>query len=116
MSIILKFQVTILLSYCIGQMASSVTNTPIVDVVICGGGLGGLALANGLINDGFSVACFEKNGKFRPTGAMTGLAPNAFKALNHLKPGGSVYILYIHIIYIYVCIYVYIYIYKCIHI
>lgn len=65
----------------------AVTIAPIVDVVICGGGLGGLALANGLLNMGLKVVCCEKNSEFRPTGANLGLAPNAFKALNLLKPG-----------------------------
>jgi 2-polyprenyl-6-methoxyphenol hydroxylase-like FAD-dependent oxidoreductase len=86
-SVFLQLQATILLSNYISQgLASSVTIKPMVDVVICGGGLGGLALANGLINNGFSVACFEKNGEIWPTGAMTILKPNAFKALKDLKP------------------------------
>lgn len=85
-SIFFQLQATILLSYYINQiLASSVTIKPMVDVVICGGGLGGLALANGLINNRCSVACFEKYGEIWPSGAMTILKPNAFKALKDLK-------------------------------
>lgn len=60
---------------------------PVVDVVICGGGLGGLALANGLINNGFSVVCFEKNSAFQPKGAVIGIVPNGYRALELLTSG-----------------------------
>jgi 2-polyprenyl-6-methoxyphenol hydroxylase-like FAD-dependent oxidoreductase len=86
-SILLLSQSILLLMNCISETFAFSDVIPIVDVVICGGGLGGLALANGLIHNGFSVSCFERNSEFRPTGAQLGLSPNALKALSLLKPG-----------------------------
>jgi 2-polyprenyl-6-methoxyphenol hydroxylase-like FAD-dependent oxidoreductase len=82
----------IILTSCTIQTSSSLHSTmpqiqKVVDVVICGGGLGGLALANGLINGGFSVICFEKNSEFQPKGAALAISPNAFRALEELTPG-----------------------------
>ncbi|GLC34126.1 hypothetical protein PLESTB_000840100 [Pleodorina starrii] len=58
-----------------------------VDVAIVGGGLGGLALAAGLIRRGFDAHVFEASGQLRhETSTMIGLGPNAMAALGDIHP------------------------------
>jgi 3-hydroxybenzoate 6-monooxygenase len=59
-------------------------------IVIAGGGIGGLAAALGLAQKGFSVIVLEKASALGEIGAGIQLAPNAFHALDHLGVAGEV--------------------------
>lgn len=53
-------------------------------VGICGGGIGGLSAAIGLVSLGFDVEVFERSPSLRATGAGLNLWPNANRALYEL--------------------------------
>jgi 2-polyprenyl-6-methoxyphenol hydroxylase-like FAD-dependent oxidoreductase len=55
--------------------------------VVVGAGIGGLAVAGGLIRAGWDVRVFEQAPEFRPLGAGITLAPNAVRALDTLGLG-----------------------------
>jgi salicylate hydroxylase len=56
-------------------------------VVVVGGGIGGLALAIALTNDGISVEVHEQARQFATVGDAINLTPNAVRALDHLGVG-----------------------------
>lgn len=58
-----------------------------VNVIIIGAGLSGLAMSVGLAKQGFTVDLVEKRPTFLPMGATLGIAPNGLKALEELCPG-----------------------------
>jgi 2-polyprenyl-6-methoxyphenol hydroxylase-like FAD-dependent oxidoreductase len=57
------------------------------NVIVSGGGLGGLAVAAGLCQTGWRVTVFEQAPQFAPLGAGITLAPNAIRALDWLGVG-----------------------------
>lgn len=58
-----------------------------LSIGICGGGVGGLAAAIGLIKAGHDVRVFEKAPGFNRVGADVNLTPNAVSALDRLGVG-----------------------------
>src|ERR1700722_2641741 len=56
-------------------------------IVVAGGGVGGLAAALALANNGFAVTVLERAARFEEIGAGIQLGPNAFHALDRLKLG-----------------------------
>lgn len=56
-------------------------------VIIIGAGIGGLAVARGLLARGWDVVVYERAAAFRPVGAGITLAPNAVRALDWLGVG-----------------------------
>jgi 3-hydroxybenzoate 6-monooxygenase len=56
-------------------------------IVVAGGGIGGLAAALALANNGFAVTVLERAARFEEIGAGIQLGPNAFHALDRLKLG-----------------------------
>lgn len=56
-------------------------------IAIVGAGLGGLACAVALHNQGFDVEVYEKAQDFRPVGGGLGLLPNGSKILDKIHPG-----------------------------
>jgi FAD-dependent urate hydroxylase len=59
------------------------------DVVVAGGGLGGLTCALALIQDGHRPVIFEQTEQFRPVGAGISLWPNGVKVLGRLGLGDA---------------------------
>ena len=59
-------------------------------IVIVGGGIGGLATAVALSQNGFQVTVLERASCFEEIGAGIQLGPNAFHALDKLKSGNAV--------------------------
>ncbi len=55
--------------------------------IIIGAGIGGLAVARGLLARGWDVVVYEQATSFRPVGAGLTLAPNAVRALDWLGAG-----------------------------
>lgn len=55
-----------------------------MQIAVIGGGIGGLALANGLHNQGIKVHVYEKASSFKPLGAGIGLGSNAVLALEEI--------------------------------
>src|SRR5690606_21385858 len=55
--------------------------------IIVGAGLGGLAVARGLLARGWDVVVYERAEAFQPVGAGITLAPNAVRALDWLGVG-----------------------------
>ena len=53
-------------------------------VLICGGGIGGLAAALVLARQGYRVEVFEQTEAFREVGAGIQIGPNAFRMFEHL--------------------------------
>jgi salicylate hydroxylase len=63
-------------------------STPIAEnVAIIGAGLGGLATAIALQQQGFNVQVYEKAQEFRPAGTGLGLLPNGLNCLDAIAPG-----------------------------
>ncbi|MCQ6552331.1 FAD-dependent monooxygenase [Streptomyces sp. C10-9-1] len=60
------------------------------DVLVAGGGVGGLAAALGLAHRGHRVTVLERREVFTETGAGIQLGPNAFAALTRLGVAGEV--------------------------
>lgn len=58
-----------------------------LSVAICGGGVGGMAAAIGLIGQGHDVTIYEQTEKFGRVGADVNLTPNAVHALDRLGAG-----------------------------
>lgn len=58
-----------------------------LSIGICGGGVGGLAAAIGLVEAGHDVRVFEKAASFNRVGADVNLTPNAVSALDRLGVG-----------------------------
>ena len=56
-------------------------------VVIAGAGIGGLSVALGLANKGFSVSVLEQSARLGEIGAGIQIGPNAFHALDYLGVG-----------------------------
>ncbi|HEY9701116.1 MAG TPA: FAD-dependent monooxygenase, partial [Allocoleopsis sp.] len=62
--------------------------TRIIDkVTIIGAGLGGLAVAIALKQQGIDVQVYEKAHELRPAGGGLGLLPNGLNSLEAIKPG-----------------------------
>jgi zeaxanthin epoxidase len=55
-------------------------------VIVAGGGLGGLALASTLINDGYDVHVFEQAKQYKPFGGPIQIQSNALWALREINP------------------------------
>lgn len=55
--------------------------------IVIGAGIGGLAVARGLLARGWDVVVYERATSFRPVGAGLTLAPNAVRALDWLGVG-----------------------------
>ncbi|WP_200834279.1 FAD-dependent monooxygenase [Amycolatopsis alkalitolerans] len=62
-----------------------------LSAVVVGGGIGGLAVARGLIRAGWGVQVLEQAPELRPLGAGITLAPNAVRALDALGLGGALH-------------------------
>ncbi|KAI1843240.1 hypothetical protein JX265_012187 [Neoarthrinium moseri] len=60
---------------------------PSFDVAIIGAGIGGLALAIGLLRQGVSFTLYEAAPCFSSVGAGVGLGPNAIRAMELIQPG-----------------------------
>ena len=56
-------------------------------ILIAGGGIGGLSAALALAGKGFDVAVFERAPEFGEIGAGIQLGPNAFHALDYFSVG-----------------------------
>lgn len=59
------------------------------NIVVAGGGIGGLAAALGLANKGYKVTVLEQSSQFGEIGAGIQLGPNAFHALDQLGVGAA---------------------------
>jgi len=62
-----------------------------MNIVIIGGGIGGLCAAVTLQKQGFSVQVFEANPSFQPVGAGIGIGSNALQALMEIGVGKDVF-------------------------
>jgi salicylate hydroxylase len=63
----------------------------VLNVVIAGGGIGGLAAALAVARSGHNAEVLERNAEFVELGAGIQLAPNAFRALDRLGVKEAVY-------------------------
>ncbi|HMM52499.1 MAG TPA: 3-hydroxybenzoate 6-monooxygenase [Burkholderiaceae bacterium] len=59
-------------------------------VLVCGGGIGGLAAALVLARQGHRVEVFEQSDAFREIGAGIQIGPNAFRMFEHLGLTGAI--------------------------
>ncbi|HQY27412.1 MAG: 3-hydroxybenzoate 6-monooxygenase [Burkholderiales bacterium] len=59
-------------------------------VLICGGGIGGLAAALVLARQGYRVEVFEQSDAFKEIGAGIQIGPNAFRMFEHLGLTGAI--------------------------
>ncbi|MFJ8064985.1 FAD-dependent monooxygenase [Psychrobacillus sp. NPDC096426] len=62
-----------------------------MDVIIIGGGIGGLCAAVTLQKQGFSVKVYETSPTFQPVGAGIGIGSNAMQALMNIGVGEKVF-------------------------
>lgn len=62
-----------------------------MDIVIIGGGIGGLCAAVTLQKQGFSVKVYEASPAFQPVGAGIGIGSNAMQALMNIGVGEKVF-------------------------
>lgn len=58
-----------------------------MNIAIVGGGIGGLATANALLNKGFNVRVYERAQVLRPIGAGLSLTPNGLNSLEAIRAG-----------------------------
>ncbi|PSB42765.1 FAD-binding monooxygenase [Cyanosarcina cf. burmensis CCALA 770] len=58
-----------------------------MNIVIIGGGIGGLVTANALLKKGFNVQVYERAKVLRPIGAGLSLTPNGLNSLNAVQSG-----------------------------
>lgn len=58
-----------------------------MSVVVAGGGIGGLAVAIGLVQRGVEVTVHEQAREFATVGDAINLTPNVVRALDHLGVG-----------------------------
>ena len=58
-----------------------------MNIAIVGGGIGGLATANALLNKGFNVRVYERARVLRPIGAGLSLTPNGLNSLEAIRSG-----------------------------
>ena len=58
--------------------------TPTLPILIAGGGIGGLAAASVLAQDGHAVTVLEQSAAFGEIGAGIQLGPNIFKMFDYL--------------------------------
>jgi salicylate hydroxylase len=65
---------------------AAVTRTDIPTIAIVGSGIGGLALAIGLLAQGVPCLIYEAAAEFSAVGAGVGLGPNALTAINLIDP------------------------------
>src|SRR5436190_1761359 len=59
-------------------------STPALRVAIVGGGIGGAAAANALLQRGIDVQVYEQASALTEVGAGVGMAPNGLRALRRL--------------------------------
>jgi salicylate hydroxylase len=55
-------------------------------IAICGGGIGGLAIAIGLLKQNFDVTVYEQSSSFREIGAGIGFGKNSMTAMRLIDP------------------------------
>ena len=58
-----------------------------MNIAIVGGGIGGLATANALLNKGFNGRVYERAQVLRPIGAGLSLTPNGLNSLEAIRSG-----------------------------
>ena len=58
-----------------------------MNIAIVGGGIGGLATANAMLNKGFNVRVYERTRVLQPIGAGLSLTPNGLNSLEAIRPG-----------------------------
>ena len=58
-----------------------------MNIAIVGGGIGGLATANALLNKGFNVRVYERARVWRSIGAGLSLTPNDLNSLEAIRSG-----------------------------
>ena len=64
---------------------------PALSIAIVGGGIGGLAAANALLQRGHDVRVYEQTPALSEVGAGVAIAPNGLRALRHLGFGAELF-------------------------